>query len=128
MRRATARTSSAGWHTTTLAVITSDATVPAAFGSWAFALQRFGTLRLADVLEPVLDYAESGFPVYPGLHASLTGLARRFREEWPSTAGVYLPEGRIPEWGDRFRNLDWAAACEQLVAAEEDDEARAAHA
>src|SRR5262245_41009290 len=31
------------------------ATVPAAFGSWAFALMRFGTLTLADVLEPAID-------------------------------------------------------------------------
>src|SRR6516165_3672992 len=51
------------------------ATVPAAFGSWAFALQKFGTLTLADVLEPVIGYAESGFPVYPSLSAALTRLA-----------------------------------------------------
>src|SRR5437763_5497191 len=34
------------------------ATVPAAFGSWAFALMRFGTLRLKDVLGPAIDYTE----------------------------------------------------------------------
>src|SRR5436309_230163 len=38
------------------------ATVPAAFGSWALALMRFGTLTLKDVLTPAIDLAESGFP------------------------------------------------------------------
>src|SRR5713101_7444307 len=57
------------------------ATVPAAFGSWAFALLRFGTLTLKDVLEPAIDYTEAGFPLYHGLRNSIAGLARRFREE-----------------------------------------------
>src|SRR6516164_858762 len=65
------------------------ATVPAMFGSWAFALMRFGTLTLKDVLEPVIDYAESGFPVYPHLRRSLASLAKRFRNEWPSSAELY---------------------------------------
>src|SRR5947208_13090013 len=58
------------------------ATVPAAFGTWAFALMRFGTLTLKDVLEAAIDYTESGFPVYPSLHTALAGnLARKFRDE-----------------------------------------------
>src|SRR5262245_35041024 len=61
------------------------ATVPAALGSWALALMRFGTLTLKDVLEPAIDYTESGFAVYPGLRNSLAGLAKKFRDEWPSS-------------------------------------------
>ena len=61
------------------------ATVPAMFGTWAFALMRFGTRTLKDVLGPAIDYAESGFPVYPGLHRAYRrpggalpqGMARR---------------------------------------------------
>src|SRR5205085_3026676 len=68
-----------------------SATVPAAFGTWAFALSRFGTLTLKDVLEPALDYTEAGFPMYPGLRNAIAGLAKRFREEWPTSAAVYLP-------------------------------------
>jgi gamma-glutamyltranspeptidase/glutathione hydrolase len=100
------------------------ATVPAAFGSWAFALRRFGTLRLADVLEPVLDYAESGFPVYPGLHASLSGLAKRFREEWPTSAEAYLPGGRPPAVGDRLTNPDWAATVKKALDVEKAERKR----
>jgi gamma-glutamyltranspeptidase/glutathione hydrolase len=94
------------------------ATVPAAFGSWAFALMRYGTLTLKDVLEPVIAYAESGFPVYPGLHTELAGLARRFREEWPSSAAAYLPNDRVPAVGEVLKNPDWAATFKKVVEVE----------
>ncbi len=94
------------------------ATVPAAFGSWAFALMRYGTLTLKDVLEPVIAYAESGFPVYPNLHTSLAGLARRFREEWPSSAAAYLPNDRVPAVGEVLKNPEWAATFKKVVEVE----------
>lgn len=94
------------------------ACVPAAFGSWAFALQRFGTLRLADVLEPALDYAENGFPVYAHLRDSIAGLARRFRDEWPASAALYLPDDRVPALGELHRNPEWAATLKKAVQVE----------
>src|SRR5438093_173473 len=91
------------------------ATVPAAFGTWAFTLMHFGTRTLKDVLEPAIDYTESGFPMYPGLRNSIAGLAKRFREEWPSSAEVYLPNNRVPAVGDVFKNSDWAATMKRVV-------------
>ncbi len=85
------------------------ATVPAAFGSWAFALMRFGTLTLKDVLTPAIDYAEGGFPMYALLRRSLQGLARRFQAEWPSSADLYFPSKRVPAIGEMHVNRDWAA-------------------
>src|SRR5205823_10940610 len=86
--------------------------------SWATALARFGTLTLKDVLEPSIDYAESGFPVYPTLRASLSRLARRFRAEWPSSAALYLPGGRPPAVGDLHKNPEWAATVKKAVEVE----------
>jgi gamma-glutamyltranspeptidase/glutathione hydrolase len=94
------------------------ATVPAAFGTWATALAHFGTLSLADVLEPAIDYTESGFPMYPGLHAATDEVADRFRAEWPTSAAVYLPGGRIPAVGELFKNPDWARTMKQVLAVE----------
>jgi gamma-glutamyltranspeptidase/glutathione hydrolase len=91
------------------------ATVPAAFGSWALALQRFGTRTLKEALEPALDYTESGFPVYPGLRGAIAGSGRRFRDEWPSSAAVYLPDGRVPAVGEVLRNPDWARTLKKVV-------------
>ena len=76
---------------------------------------RFGTLTLKDVLEPVIDYAASGFPVYAGMHNAMTRLARRFREEWPSSAAVYLPDGKVQAVGTVHRNPDWAATLKKAV-------------
>ncbi len=91
------------------------ATVPAAFGSWAFALMHFGTLTLADVLEPAIDYMANGFPMYPTLRLAIAGLARKFREQWPSSAAIYLPNNRLPEVGELLRNPDWAATLRRAV-------------
>jgi gamma-glutamyltranspeptidase/glutathione hydrolase len=94
------------------------ACVPAMFGSWAFALMRFGTLTLADVMGPAVDLAESGFPVYPGLHRALAGLTTRFREEWPSSAEVYLPGDKVPAVGELHKNPDWAATLKKAAEVE----------
>ncbi len=95
-----------------------SATVPAMFGSWAFALLRFGTLTLKDVLEPVIDYAENGFPIYPSLQRSIAGLARRFRDEWPTSAQVYLPDGKVPAVGELHKNPELAATLKKAVEVE----------
>src|SRR5262245_22813743 len=94
------------------------ATVPAAFGTWAFALKRFGTLTLSDVLEPAIDYAENGFPVYSVLKGSLGRLAKRFKAEWPSSAELYLPDGKVPDVGELHKNPDWAATVKKAIDAE----------
>ena len=39
------------------------AVVPGAFGAWLDLLARYGTLPLADVLEPAIGYARSGYPL-----------------------------------------------------------------
>jgi gamma-glutamyltranspeptidase / glutathione hydrolase len=100
------------------------ACVPATFGTWAYTLMRFGTLTLADVLGPAIDYTESGFPVYLGLRHALAGLAKKFREEWPSSAAVYLPGGRVPAVGDVLKNPDWAATLKKVVEVEKRERSR----
>ena len=67
------------------------ACVPGAFDAWMLLLRDFGTLGLRDVLEPAIDYAEGGFPVVPGITATIAGMEGRFRDEWPTSAETYLP-------------------------------------
>src|SRR5438067_2106825 len=40
-------------------------TVPGALAGWQAILKRFGTITLAQAVEPALRYAENGFPVTP---------------------------------------------------------------
>ena len=93
--------------------------VPGLFGGWIALLQRFGTLSLAEVLEPAIGYAENGHPLEPSVAAAIRGAEADFREH-PSSAGVFLPGGRLPEAGETFRMPDLARTMRRLVAAEQE--------
>jgi gamma-glutamyltranspeptidase / glutathione hydrolase len=99
--------------------------VPAAPGALITALERFGTMTLADVLQPALDLARDGFPMHPGLVGPSDYLAfsiwhchETFQQHWPTSAQLYLPQGRLPEVGTIFRNPDLAQTFERLLEAE----------
>jgi gamma-glutamyltranspeptidase/glutathione hydrolase len=94
------------------------ACVPASVGTWALALQRFGTLSLAQVLQPAIELAEGGFPVYPKLQRVVAAHAEFFKKHYPSTAEVYLPGGRLLQIGEIFRNPDLANTFKKLCQAE----------
>jgi gamma-glutamyltranspeptidase/glutathione hydrolase len=94
------------------------AMVPAAFDAWITALAAFGTLSLHQVLQPALELAHDGFAMYPALRRSILLHEQKFREQWPTTAAIYLPDGRVPEVGDCFRQRDWAASMGRTVDAE----------
>jgi gamma-glutamyltranspeptidase/glutathione hydrolase len=88
------------------------AVVPGAFDAWALMLRDFGTWELADVMAPAIAYARDGYPVVPGIVAGIRGAEELFRDEWPSSAEVYLP---APEAGRLFRNVKLADAYGRLA-------------
>jgi gamma-glutamyltranspeptidase/glutathione hydrolase len=88
------------------------AVVPGAFGGWLLMLERFGTWRLADVLEFAIAYAADGFPVIPSISRIIREVERTFREEWTTSAEVFLP---APEPGTLFRNPRVAATYERII-------------
>ncbi len=94
------------------------ACVPAAFGSWMLLLRRYGRLRLREVFEYAIGYAEHGYPVVPGISAAIAALEPTFRQHWPTSAEVYLRHG-VPAPGSRFANPALAATYRNLVAAGE---------
>src|ERR671937_147102 len=95
-----------------ISLIPSDgflpATVPGQFASWCTALQHFGTASLADVLGPAVDLAEGGFPMYTALHNAIARVAERFRQQCPTSAAIYLQDGRPAAEGTLIRNPEWA--------------------
>ncbi len=94
------------------------ACVPAAVGTWALALARFGTMSFAQVLAPAIELGERGFPMHPALQASIEGSCRRFAERYPTTAAIYLPGGKVPRIGEVFRNGDFAETLRTICRAE----------
>jgi gamma-glutamyltranspeptidase/glutathione hydrolase len=91
------------------------ACVPGAFGGWLLLLERFGTWRLEDVLAYAIGYADDGYPVVPGIVATIRKVEGLLRD-WPGSAELYLPP---PKPGQRFRNRALAATWRRLL-----DEAR----
>jgi len=94
------------------------ATVPASFDVWITLLAEFGTMRLRQVLTPAIRLAEHGFPVYPTLEKSIKAQAKRFLKEWPTTARIYLPNGKLPKTGQLLRQTDLARTLQSLANAE----------
>jgi gamma-glutamyltranspeptidase/glutathione hydrolase len=87
------------------------ACVPGAFGGWLTLLAELGTWRLGDVLEFAIGYAESGYPVVPGIPATIAA-AEELLRGWPGSAALYLP---APAAGSRFRNPALAATYRRIV-------------
>ena len=88
------------------------AVVPGAFDAWMLMLRDFGTWELADVMEPAIAYAGDGYPLVPGIRAAIVGVEDLLREEWTSSAEVYLP---VPRAGERFRNTALAETYGRLA-------------
>ena len=80
------------------------ACVPGMFDSWMLLLRDYGTMTLAEVLDPAISYAQNGHPLVERANATIALVQRLFREHWPTSAAVYLPNGKVPETGTLFTN------------------------
>lgn len=90
--------------------------VPGALKGWCEALARFGTLPLAEVLQPAIGLAEQGFVVTPYLSNCITDNAGDLAED-PGLAAMLLPGGQPLQPGARLVQSDYAASL-RLIAAE----------
>lgn len=100
--------------------------IPGAFDAWMLMLRDHGTWSLADVLEPAIGYALNGHPVLARVSNTIAALAHFFETEWPSSAQVWLPDGKAPAPGTLFRNPDLAATWQRLIAVAETTHGREA--
>ncbi|HET6944712.1 MAG TPA: gamma-glutamyltransferase family protein [Gaiellaceae bacterium] len=88
------------------------AVVPGAFGGWLTMLRDHGTLPLGDVLRFAIGYAEHGYPVLPRIAASIRDVEQLFRDEWTTSAEVYLP---VPVPRTLHRNRTLAATYVRIL-------------
>ena len=95
------------------------ACVPAVVDTWAVALARFGTMSFAEILQPAIELAENGFPVYGGLRNSVRANRTKFCEQYPTTGAIYLPQGNVPRVGAALYNPDFGAMLRIMCRAEE---------
>ncbi len=95
---------------------------PAAADAWLTALARHGRLTLEEVLAPNIELCE-GFPVYQRLAMAIARLEKRLRA-WPTSAKVFLPQGRPPQSGEVFVQTDLGDLFRRLVAIERANRAK----
>ncbi len=92
-------------------------TVPGALSGWAALLEKYGTITLAQALEPAIRLAEEGFPVSPIIAGQWADEVERLKGDEGARA-TYLVDGvRAPKAGEWFRNPDLAATF-RLIAKE----------
>ena len=89
--------------------------VPGAFGAWMLLLEEWGTWSVRDVLEPAIHYAAEGHPVLPSVSAGIESVRDMFLAHWPTSAATWLPGGKVPAPGSRFRNPVLAATYRRIV-------------
>ncbi|HWX08539.1 MAG TPA: gamma-glutamyltransferase family protein [Gaiellaceae bacterium] len=92
------------------------AVVPGAFGGWLAMLRDHGTMPLAEVLKYAIHYAEHGYPMLPQIAGAIRNVESLFRDEWTTSAEVYLP---IAEPGTLHRNARLAATYRRVLAADD---------
>ena len=68
------------------------AVVPGAFGAWMVLVERYGSWRLRDILEPAVSLAENGHPLLANVVTTINSVAELFRRHWPTSAATWLPE------------------------------------
>ncbi len=81
--------------------------VPAAPANWIATLTRYGTMSFGDVAAAAIRFARDGFPVYPFFAEILAAHQHEIRQ-WPGTAAIFLPGGRVPAVGENFVQADLA--------------------
>ncbi|MGC1848037.1 MAG: gamma-glutamyltransferase, partial [Pseudolabrys sp.] len=91
------------------------ACVPGMFDTWMMLLRDYGSMPLAEVLNPAIGYAEHGHPLVERANATIALVQELFREHWPTSAGIYLPGGRVPETGALFTNRTLAATYSRIL-------------
>jgi gamma-glutamyltranspeptidase/glutathione hydrolase len=92
------------------------AVVPGAFDAWTRMLRDYGTMKLSDILAPAIGYAENGYPLVFQACNTIATVAEMFRQEWPTSAALYLPNNAPPPAGKLFRNPGLAATYKRVLA------------
>jgi gamma-glutamyltranspeptidase / glutathione hydrolase len=89
--------------------------VPGTPAGLAHALDRFGSMELADLIGPGVRLAREGAPLNPQ-QAYVLRILEPIYTSTPEARAIYAPEGRILGVGDVFRFPDLATALERYAA------------
>ena len=78
-------------------------TVPGCADGWFELHKRYGRLPMKELLAPAIRYAEEGFPLSPVIASDWERSVKVFAGK-PGFKEVFMPDGRAPREGERFKN------------------------
>ena len=81
--------------------------VPGNLKAWSEALAEWGTLSLAEAMEPAIRFASRGFKASEYLHDTIVQM-KDVISKFPETAATYLPNGKPLQPGDHVDRSDYA--------------------
>jgi gamma-glutamyltranspeptidase / glutathione hydrolase len=89
-------------------------TVPGALAGWDALLKKYGTITLAQAVQPAIEYAEKGFIVTPVISGDWAGQQRILTADEGARA-TFLVNGQTPKAGDWFHNPDYANTLREVA-------------
>ena len=91
--------------------------MPAAPATHIEALRQFGTISFEEAAAPAYELARDGFAAYPVFVRHLEKYQEKYRR-WPTSAALYLPDGKPPRVGQIFRQEELARSIGGMIEAE----------
>jgi gamma-glutamyltranspeptidase / glutathione hydrolase len=88
-------------------------TVPGVVEGWSELLSKYGTIPMSRAVAPAADYARNGYAVEEIVHHQWKASEKKLAAD-PTTAAVFLPNGRVPEPGEVFANPKLAATLDAI--------------
>jgi len=88
--------------------------VPGAVDGWFELHDRYGRLPMSEILAPAIAYARNGFPVSEVIAHYFAANAPA-RAEYPGFAETFMPDGKMPQKGQLFRNPRLANTYETIA-------------
>src|ERR1700753_1446678 len=80
---------------------------PGSLKAWCETLHRFGTMSLADVMQPAIRQASRGYAATPYLHECISDSAEAMLKDKPISA-IYRPNGKPLNAGERVVQSEYA--------------------
>ena len=93
----------------------NSVTVPGCVSAWRMLSERFGKLPFEKLFERAIDYGRNGFLVSPTIAGQWAKQVPELKVQ-PGFAEAFMPGGRAPAPGERFRFPDHAATLEKIAA------------
>ncbi|HWL53836.1 MAG TPA: gamma-glutamyltransferase [Chthoniobacteraceae bacterium] len=86
---------------------------PGSLKAWCETLRRFGTMSLAEVMQPAIKHASRGYVATPYLHECILESAAEMRKD-KAISAIYLPEGEPLKAGERVVQSEYAETLKYL--------------